>query len=463
MYATTTDRAGPALPEWFLYPATILFAVLAFYTIIRTRGTAARFLIFVLWLRYTLSSLHEFTYTEAFPGVRWVAVGSLFSIVLGLVVLDKRRFISPPLIPVSLICAIMLISGIVNQLFALALEPFLRFVFFLVCAVATWEALETVGAKIFRRLLVVFAQPITYQLASIALSVVKSGELDGSVSYIGGFYHEELFSLILATTFLVAVLASKVGRLTRLLLCIAAFVGIYLANYRTTMLAIAPLGLAALLLLAPQAFRETQRTLVRRVIAVAAAALFVVGFATAEERFSDLGALAEGPSLIKPPATFTFEEQRVLSSRPYIWSMYLHAYSDATPTQKLIGFGPDSWEGKFPHYAHNTLISSLYEIGIAGSLAILLLWAVMLRLALRAQPPDRGVLIAAHASFFILNMGTMPHWQVEGNIFYGLLCGYTIAKARVGQVAAQHAFSPAVGPRPLPGSVPALVWPRHPR
>ena len=28
----------------------------------------------------------------------------------------------------------------------------------------------------------------------------------------------------------------------------------------------------------------------------------------------------------------------------------------------------------------------------------------------------------------------LAHWQVEGNILYGLLCGYTIAKARQAKV-----------------------------
>src|SRR3546814_2883159 len=43
---------------------------------------------------------------------------------------------------------------------------------------------------------------------------------------------------------------------------------------------------------------------------------------------------------------------------------------------------------------------------------------------------DRFQLIAAHFAFFLLNMATMPFWQVEGLALYGLLCGYTIHAAR---------------------------------
>lgn len=339
--------------------------------------------------------------------------------------------LSKPLLPVWLICALMLVSAVINKVPGQALESVLRFLFFAVTAVAAWEALETTGPKVLKRLLFIFIQPLTYQIVSIALGVVKSGELDGSVSYIGGYYHEELFSLILATCFLVAVFAPRIRRSVRLALCAGSFVGIYLANYRTTMLGIAPLAIAALLLQAPRAFAREQRNLVRGAIVGLAAIAVVVGASTGEQRFADIAALKEGTALIKPPATFTFAEQRVLSARPYLWSSYLYAYAEAPRTQKIIGFGPDSWTERFPLYAHNTLISFLYELGILGAVAILILWISMLRIALRAQPYTRGLLVAAHASFFVLNMGTMPHWQVEGNIFYGLLCGYTIAKARL--------------------------------
>jgi hypothetical protein len=62
--------------------------------------------------------------------------------------------------------------------------------------------------------------------------------------------------------------------------------------------------------------------------------------------------------------------------------------------------------------------------------------------ALRVKEGPKGKLLAAHASFLLLNMATMPHWTIEGNILYGIVCGYTfylllgpatkrVAKARV--------------------------------
>jgi len=65
--------------------------------------------------------------------------------------------------------------------------------------------------------------------------------------------------------------------------------------------------------------------------------------------------------------------------------------------------------------------------------AMLALWTVMFTAAIAARG-ERFKLLAAHFAFFLLNMATMPFWQVEGLAMYGLLCGYTIYAARTAQV-----------------------------
>jgi hypothetical protein len=355
---------------------------------------------------------------------------------IGFLVLEKRRFFAPPFYPVALVCGLMLISAIVNGAPTTALEPITRFLTFVLIAVALWQALESGGSSVLRRLLLVFIQPVTYQVASIALGIPKSGELDGSVSYIGGYYHEELFSLIAATAFFLAIFAGNLGRYARFTICLVSLASIALANYRTTMLGILPLALAAVFILLPKAFAVNQRALARLMIVVGGVAVLGTAAIVEQNRFSDLAVIAEkGPYLIKQPETFTWAEKRELSSRPYIWSTYIYAYADGAPLQKIIGFGPDSWEGRMHNYAHNTVISFLYELGIAGVAAILLLWGSMFRLAFLADKRSRGLLIGGHLSFLVLNLATMAHWQVEGNMLYGLLSGYTIAKARHARVS----------------------------
>jgi hypothetical protein len=50
--------------------------------------------------------------------------------------------------------------------------------------------------------------------------------------------------------------------------------------------------------------------------------------------------------------------------------------------------------------------------------------------------PHRGVLVGAHLSFLVLNMSTMPMWMIEGNMLYGIICGYTLYLLTVRQTAA---------------------------
>ena len=326
----------------------------------------------------------------------------------------------------------MFVSAVINRIPMNAFEPITRFATFVLIAVALWQALETSGSSVLRRLLLVFIQPLTYQVASIALGVPKSGELDGSLSYIGGYYHEELFSLIAATR-CSSSRSSPAGSesVMRFAICTR--------RARLDLPRQLPNDDAG-----HPADRDDRAVhgasqSVRAKPAIARAGAdrrFRVSRCSASERrsqadrFSDLSAISHGTSLIKPPETFTWEERKELSSRPYIWSNYIYAYADAPPVQKLIGFGPDAWEGKMPNYAHNTLISFLYEMGVAGVAAILLLWGTMFWLAWSTDERSRNLLLGGHLSFLVLNLATMAHWQVEGNILYGLLSGYTIAKAR---------------------------------
>ena len=432
---TADAYAGPPLPNWFLLPATGIFALLSIYFIMNTRGRAAKFLMFACWLRYTLSSLQAFTYHDIVPGLKWVALGSLVIVGAGALMLEKRRFLSPPFYPVAAICLVMVVSAIVNGTIVAAIDPIVRFLIFVVIGVGVWQALETNGSTVLKRLLLVFIQPLSYQVVSVILNIPKSGETDGSLSYIGGYYHEELFSLIAATCFFVAIYAGKMGKYTRMAICLAALTSVWVANYRTTMLGILPLAGVAFFTALPKVFEPSQRGFARLMIIVAGVAVLGVGSVLESDRFSDLADITQVGSLMKPPETYTWADRRILSSRPYIWSNYIYAYVDAPPLQKVIGFGPDSWQGKMPNYAHNTLISFLYEMGIVGVIAILFVWGRMFRLALSADDRSRTLLIGGHLSFLVLNLATLPHWQVEGNILYGVLSGYTIAKARQGRVS----------------------------
>ncbi|MGJ3628283.1 hypothetical protein AB5I41_17415 [Sphingomonas sp. MMS24-JH45] len=63
-------------------------------------------------------------------------------------------------------------------------------------------------------------------------------------------------------------------------------------------------------------------------------------------------------------------------------------------------------------------MGALYETGLLGMFGILVIWSGTLMLARLAGAGPRLELVAAHVSFFLLNMATMPMWLIEGMIFY---------------------------------------------
>lgn len=188
----------------------------------------------------------------------------------------------------------------------------------------------------------------------------------------------------------------------------ATFLGILLAGYRTTILAFAPLALAVFLSGLTLSVRRDQRAPMAITAAVAGVLLVAVAALLYRESFTDLAAfLADPAGLIKPPRDFDLLERQVMSARPLIWSSYIYAWADGTPLQHLFGLGPESWEGVFKVYPHNTLVATLYELGWFGAAAMIALWTAMFTAAVAAQG-ERFKLLAVHFAFFLLNMATMP-------------------------------------------------------
>src|SRR3546814_14372559 len=134
------------------------------------------------------------------------------------------------------------------------------------------------------------------------------------------------------------------------------------------------------------------------------AAAVVVAY---HSRFADVATFLSDPgSLIKPPREFTQLDRQIMSGRPLIWSEYLYAYADGTPFQLLFGFGPESWAKSFDVYPHNTLISTLYELGMIGMIALLLLWITMAVQALKARRPERTTIAPATVDVLLLILAT---------------------------------------------------------
>ncbi len=417
------DVLARSMPPAILYPATALFILVQLYVFWRIRHRVANFVVFAAWFRYMASAYHAITYKPAFLGMSWNALGSVAVFGLGLLLIRHRNLRLKFLVPCYVLIAIVAISGLVNGNYSGIINVTVKFGYFIVVTLGVFEAMERFGPRRFMAMLLwAFVPPLVLQALSVIFGISKGTE--AGVSYIGGYNHEAAFSVTLATCFLVACFANGLNRHLRNGLLLICLVGIYLANYRTTIAAIAPLVVAQFTLGLTSRFVPNQRALV----GIAMLVLSVIGVIAASwylrERFLDVVVVVESGGMIKPPEDFTYQEARLMSGRPYLWSQYIYAYLDSG--RYLLGFGPESWSGTMPTYAHNTLISYLYEYGALGVIALAYFWASMVVAAWRVRQGSRVKLLAAHLSFILLSMSTMPLWMIEGNILYGIICGFTL-------------------------------------
>jgi hypothetical protein len=449
---------APTLPGYVLYPVAALSLFMIVAVMARSGSRAAAYVIGTTWLRYIMQALHTLTYRPLVAGMSANAVMSIVVFLGGLLVINWRHLALKFLLPFYALIALTIASAMANGEFTAGLVQVLtKHGYLIVVILSVFSALRRAKDGAFMEsLLWAFVPVLLFQVASVALGVSKHTETDANAnSYIGGFNHEAVFSVILATCLTVTCFTTRLSKTLKYVLIGACVAGIVLANYRTTLVAILPLMAAFFGFSTLQRFPARDRPFVVSALIVTVAVALGLASILFAERFSDVGAVTSGHvNLFKPPDQYTVEESRLVSGRPRIWSGYIYGWMAGDLTEHVIGFGPESWNGVFPKYAHNTLVNYLYEYGIVGVFVLLYVWFSMLGAALRVRHPHRGVLVGAHLSFLVLNMSTMPMWMIEGNMLYGIICGYTLYLLTQRQsAAAPQGAGASVAPAATPARV----------
>ncbi|WP_231568155.1 O-antigen ligase family protein [Novosphingobium malaysiense] len=424
--------SGPTFGLGILVPATLVLLVIALLAGRRIPSLQGRFLFAAIWLRMLLGAYHVYMFKPLVAGMSGNALVSIAVAGIGLLVIRLPHLMLRALLPVYLIMMLVLVSGLLNMDIPGIMTVMVKYSYFVVLLVATFEAMrQDEDEQLMPMLIWAFAPLLLFQWLSLALHLPKGSEMGDGVVWIGGYNHEAAFSVALLAAFIVGCLAHRLHPAIRLGYLLAVAIGIFLAGYRTSIFAAGPMMLVVFWAAMTEYVSPSQR----RVIAATALMIALVGAAAVavlyHERFADMGTFLSNPgALIKPPREFTQIDRHVLSARPLIWSEYLYAYMDGRPFQIMFGFGPESWARGFDVYPHNTLIGTLYELGAVGVGAMLLLWIAMAAKSVMARRWDRPMLVAAHLSFFLLNFGTMPFWLMEGLALYAVLCGYSLFSAR---------------------------------
>ncbi len=418
---------GKSMPDWLLFPATFLAILILVYPFYQVRSVIARYTLFALSFRYLAGAHHAITFQASPIGISWNAVGSSTVFVFGLLLIRVKHLLLKPAIPFYVVLGTIVLSAYANHDLLGSADAVVRFAYLLIITISVYETLSARGEERTMSLLLwAMVVPLMFQALSLGFGIRKGTEDDGGISYVGGYNHEAAFSIVLATGFVIACFATGLKVWVRSALLLIFLSCIVLANYRTTIVAFAPLAFVQFNVDILGRCSRRQRIVIGVVLLAISGVGAVVAGWLMRERLADLVTVLSNPgSLMKAQEFYTNYEKQLMSGRPYIWAGYIDAYLNGGTKNLLVGFGPDSWQGVFRVYAHNTLVSALYETGIFGVVALLSLWTTMLVAVLRVKHGPKGKLVAAHISFLLLAMATMPHWMIEGNILYGVICGYT--------------------------------------
>lgn len=395
----------------------------------RSQHPAFVFIYLALSTRYISNALHEVMADELIAGQSANALVTLVTVGAGLYLARDLLLRYKANLVIFAFIMVLAISGLWNQQIVGTINSVLRellSVGIILAIVAALDA-EPKDGSFVKRLLPVFFTPLLLQFMSIAFNYPKASEADGSVSWIGGYIHEGVFSIIFLTGMVVTTLASGLSARRRTVLLVVFFVAIFLANYRTTLLAALPILFTHLVIGGSAGFRPNLAGPIRVASLAIAGLLGVALVALLADRMSDIGvALNNFDQLIKPPTDFANAERDLFSGRAYIWSTYVFAVFGSDFAHLMFGFGPESWVNAFQLYAHNVFVSYFYEVGVLGLSAYLFFFGYFAVMAWNTPHPRRWAVLSAHLSFFILAMGTMPTYTIEGIMLYSVIVGFTM-------------------------------------
>jgi len=420
----------------------ILLTIISFFMLVNTvkysPNKYVQFLLIAFWLRFSLGAFHHFTYVPIIGPLSLTALFSILVAAMGLLVIPKRTLLLKQLMLLYVFFTTILLSAIYNGLSTGFIIVLIKWIYFLVITCCLYLAINKNGiTDTFKPLLVAFFLPISLQIASILLGAEKITDSEGNAhSYIGGYFHESAFAMILVAYLLVLSLLKKEAIRFQTLLFLTGIIGIYLTNYRTAIIAVLPVLLIFFFSKAESKIEQKYRPLFMLAFGFGSVLLVSIFFAFNQERFADIDVVLRSvENLIKAPLYYTELEKDLFSARLYIWSQYLSAFFEADIWTRIFGFGPESYNGVFEKYAHNTYISFLFEFGYLGFTVFIIFNAVLLKNAFLLRNKEISLRVFySLIGFLTLNLATMPLWALEGMIIYAILISVIFSKQIVERV-----------------------------
>lgn len=410
----------------------LLFFFIGFYSFkwmnIEKCSQTLKFIFWLVFFRLIFSSFHEVTYVKIFGSFSIISVYSILLVCASAIFMYLKN-ISVIRIHgfycIKLIIFLMFLSSVINSNQIQSIASIIKLIFLLQLSTMLIESIKYDGiAKVFKVVSIAYLYPIILVLFSIILGDSKATEVDGSISYVGGYYHEGLISIIILTAMSIFVLmAVEENKIFKQLYLIIFFLFLLImVNYRTTLLASLFICIFVLFAIYKNA-RILNKSLTILLVFMIAMGTTMLAPSHLFERFQEIpDAISQYSNFINLPEYYSSEERKFFSGRIYIWSAYISDALDGTGIQLFFGQGMDAWKDHFRMYAHNTFVSFFYELGIIGLGIFSILIVNLYRKILQIR--ESGIylpLCGVYTAFLVLNLGTMPLWQLEGIILFSLI------------------------------------------
>lgn len=378
--------------------------------------------------RLILSFNHQISFKPLVVGQSLNSLFSILSVAILLLVVSRSFARFKGAIPLYLLISSALASGFYSGLIVGGAIVAMKWLLMFLIISCLLDLFRQFGLEaVVKPFSYVFLGLLFSQFLSLVLRQGKDTESivseSNAVSYIAGYAHEGAFSVLLFMGLLISSILLLVKK-EKPLLPFVFFVALIFANYRTTVLsAVIPvlfIYFAAYYVGAKRDFK----IFVMTGIGGGAVLLTLVMGESIVSRFGEIGTALSGIGELMSIdySVFTREEKRLLSSRLYLWNMYITEYNQLGFLGKIFGAGPESWPKYFVVYAHNNFVGSLFDLGLFGLISLLLLfWSTFVSMLKICDFRVKVTLLGLLAGFFIMSNSTMPFWAIEGIYTYSFL------------------------------------------